>query len=160
MGAPTPPPGIEPTSIFSGLRPLPILFGAVVDHVATFLAGTVLFVVFAARRSIDLSKEISDEAVAEVLASPEFLLCSFIVGALCTVLGGYLGARRAGCHHARHGAFVGLASILIGLLAFVLPVTAEPAPLWYELLGAAVVIPCGAAGGWLVEKASSERPAV
>jgi hypothetical protein len=159
MGSPTPPPAIEPTSIFSGLRPLPILFGALVDHIATFLAGTVLFVVFAADRSIDLSEEISDEAMAEVLASPEFLLCSFIVGALCTVLGGYLGARRAGCHHARHGAFVGLASLLIGLLLFVLPLAAEPAPLWYDLLGAALVIPCGAAGGWLAEKASSERAA-
>jgi putative membrane protein (TIGR04086 family) len=157
MSFPTPPPGIEPTSIFSGLRPLPILYGALVDHVATLLAGTVLFVAFAADRSIDLSKEISDEAVAEVLASPEFLLCSFIVGALCTVLGGYLGARRAGCQHARHGAFVGLASLLIGLLLFVLPLTAEPPPLWYDLLGAAVVVPCGAAGGWLAEKASSER---
>jgi hypothetical protein len=159
MGSPTPPPAIEPTSVFSGLRPLPILYGALVDHVATLLAGTVLFVVFAAHKSLDLSEEISDEAVAEVLASPEFLLCSFIVGALCTVLGGYLGARRAGCCHARHGAFVGLASLLIGLLLFVLPLTADRAPLWYDLLGAAVVIPCGVAGGWLAEKASSERAA-
>ncbi len=157
MGFPEPPPAIEPTSIFSGLRPLPILYGALVDHVATLLAGTVLFAVFAADRAIDLSEEISDEAMAEVLASPEFLLCSFIVGALCTALGGYLGARRAGCHHARHGAFVGLASLLIGLLLFALPLTTEPSPLWYDLLGTAVVIPCGAAGGWLAEKALSER---
>ena len=159
MEFPTPPPSIEPTSVFSGLRPLPILYGALVDHVATFLAGTALFVVLAADRSIDLSEEISEEALAEVLASPEFLLCSFIVGALCTVFGGFLGARRAGCQHARHGAFVGLASILIGLLVFVLPAAAEPTPLWYDLLGAAVVIPCGAVGGWLAEKASSERAA-
>jgi hypothetical protein len=159
MASSTPPPAIEPTSIFSGLRALPILYGALVDHVATFLASTALFVVFAAQKSIDLSEELSDEAVAEVLASPEFLFCSFIVGALCTVLGGYLGARRAGCHHASHGAFVGLASLLIGLLLFILPLSAEPLPLWYELLGAAVVIPCGAAGGWLSEKASSGRAA-
>jgi len=157
MGFPTPPSSIEPTSIFSGLRPLPILYGALVDHVATFFAGTVLFVVLAADRSIDLSEEISDEALAEVLASPEFLLYSFIAGAFCTVLGGFLGARRAGCQYTRHGAFIGLASILIGLLVFVLPPPAEPAPLWYDLLGAAVIIPCGAAGGWLAEKASSER---
>ncbi len=157
MSFPTPPPAIEPTSFLSGLRPLPILYGALVDHVATLLAGTVLFAVFAVDRSIDLTEEISDEALAEILASPEFLLCSFIVGALCSVLGGYLGARRAGCQHARHGAFIGLTSILIGLLLFVLPPAAGPAPLWYDLLGAAVVIPCGAAGGWLAERAVSGR---
>jgi hypothetical protein len=143
--------------VFSGLRPRAILIGVVVDHLSTLLSSLALIVVLAAEHSVDLEEGFSDEAIEALVATPEFLLWSFILGMLCTALGGYVGARRAACHHIRHGAFVALASLLIGLLFYLLPPGGEPAPLWYDLLGLVIAIPSGVAGGWIALQVSLAR---
>jgi hypothetical protein len=145
----TPPPPIEPTSVFAGLRPRSIALGLLVDLASSFAAMLILTLALVAGRDIDFGEEPSPEVLEELTASPEFLLLAFVVGTLCTALGGYVGARHAGCHHVRHGAFVGLASLLLGLLAYALMTGAPTAPLWYDLAAFLVVVPAGAAGGWL-----------
>jgi peptidoglycan/LPS O-acetylase OafA/YrhL len=154
---PTRPPAIEPTSIFSGLRPKAIIIGAIVDTVATLVASMVLFILLAVKHSVDLTEEIPDEVFDELLSTPEGLFWGLILGGLCTVLGGYIGASRAGDHFVRHGAFVGCTSLLIALIGFVFLPSGSSAPLWYDLLGVVVIIPCGASGGWLAEQRIARR---
>lgn len=149
---PTRPPAIEPTSIFAGLRPKAIVIGAIVDTMATLVASMALVLLLAVKHSVDLTEEIPDEVFDELLSTPEGLFWGLILGGLCTVLGGYVGARYAGDHFVRHGAFIGCVSLLLALIGFALLPSGSSAPLWYDLLGLAVLIPCGAAGGWLAEQ--------
>lgn len=150
----SPPPPIEPTGVFEGLRPGAIVLGALVDHVATFVTSATL-VAWLGVRASQAGEEVSEEALEALAASPEFLALSLVVGALCTLLGGFVGARRAGCHFARHGAFVALASLLLGLLLYLPEARGEPVtPLWYDLLGAGMMLPAGAAGGWLAGRSA------
>jgi hypothetical protein len=148
----SPPPPIEPSNVFAGLRPRAILIGLVVDILASLAVMMGLIVVLAADRGLGLEEDVSEEAVAELASSPEFLLWSFVLGVLCTALGGYVGARHAGCHYTRHGAFVGVASLLLGLLVYAATDTGPTAPLWYDLVAFLIVVPAGAAGGWLASR--------
>jgi putative membrane protein (TIGR04086 family) len=147
-----PPPPIGPTSVFEGLRPRAIAIGLAVDLFASLVALTGLVVALAAERGLDFEGGASDEALAELMSSSEYLLWSFVLAALCTALGGYVGARQAGCHHTRHGAFVGVASVLLGLLVYALGNASPTAPLWYDLAAFLVAVPCGAVGGWLAAR--------
>jgi hypothetical protein len=144
------PPAIQPTGIFDGLRPGAILIGVVVDNLATVFAGSLLISLFAARLTEERGAEPSDEAFEALLASPEFLLASLIVGLLCTVLGAYVGARRAGCAFVRHGAWIAVGSAIVAVAFLALEGTAgSRSPLWFDLVGFALMIPAGAAGGLL-----------
>jgi hypothetical protein len=118
------PTSIEPHGTFDGLKPGAILIGAVVDHQAAFDA---------------------------LSADPQFLVWSMVLGLSCTVLGAFVGARRAGTLHLRHGGWVAVASAVIGLLFLLLPgEAAGPAPpLWYEVVSWVLLLPSGLLGGAL-----------
>ena len=153
------PPPIKPEGVLSGLKPGAIFIGVIVDYVATITSSVVLMAVLAERNSTDIWEETSGEALDAILASPEFFFWGFVLGALCTVFGGFIGAWRAARHHLRHGAFVALGSLLVSLLGFLLPSTGEPLPVWYEFLGILLMIPCGVAGGWIAEQLAATRAA-
>ena len=150
MFEPGRPPPIEAPGIFEGLRPRAILIGVVVDHLATLVAGFVLVSIFAAQQGWERGGEIPEDALESLAASPEFLLASLAVGLACTSLGGFVGARRAGSAFARHGGWIGVASALLGLLLQVWSgPSAQPPPLWLEIVGYLLVIPAGVLGGFL-----------
>ena len=76
------------------------------------------------------------------------MLASLIVGLLCTVFAGYVGARRAECFFVRHGAWIAIGSAFSAL--FFYAIAAEPGPrppLWFDLVGFTLMIPAGALGG-------------
>jgi hypothetical protein len=155
--SPVRPPSIEPTSFFSGLRPWAIVVGAVVDGLATLAAFTVLVILLALEHGIAISEEIPDEVLDSLLLSPEGLFWSFVLGGLCTMFGAFVGARRAGCHFVRHGAFVGLASLLLGVAGLFFPSSEQAPPLWYDFLSIIAIVPLGAAGGWLAAQRRGPR---
>ena len=136
-----------------------ILVGTIVDNLATLVAGTGLFIALAVKSSINFADDVPDDVIEGLSLTPLFLFWSFVLGALCTVLGGYVGARYAGCLYSKHGVFVGLASLLIGLAGYLFPVSGEPTLLWYDLLGVLLVVPCGAVGGWLAQQSVARRAA-
>jgi hypothetical protein len=149
-----PPPPIQPSGMFDDIRPSAVLLGVLVDTAATVLGSLVLLTTFMSRDG----REPSDEVLEELSAMPEFLLASLIVGLMCTVLGGYVGARRANRAHVRHGAWVAVGSALFGLAQFAVAAPQAPTPpLWFDLVGFSLMIPAGAAGGLLARVAS--RPA-
>jgi len=142
---------IEPEGLFDGLKPGAILLGAVVDNLAT-LVGSIALVVALRPAEVSSPDEEASRAALESLATdPGFLLWSMLLGVACTVLGGYVGARRAGRLHVRHGGWIAVASAALGV-AFMLVAGQQPGParpLWYEALGWALLLPAGLAGGAL-----------
>ena len=142
---------IEPDGPLSGLRVGAVLVGFIVDNVATALAGILIYFLILLRVGWNLEGEIPEEALESASDSAEFLVSMAIVGTLCTVLGGYVASRRAARFYVRHGAFVGIADILLGLVLLAVS-PPEPSWLWFDLLGFIVVVPAGATGGYLAKR--------
>jgi hypothetical protein len=144
---------IEPDGVFTGLRWGAILFGAFVDIAATILTSTLLL---AAVEPAVLSQDdaVAREAISRMNTSHVYVLGSIALGALCTVLGAFLGARSAGRLHVRHGGWIAVTSALLGMLMLLVDpsAAADPStavPLWAEALGWLLILPAGVAGGAL-----------
>ena len=119
-----PPPPIQPEGMFDDIRLSAVLLGVLVDTAATVLGSLVLLSAFMGRDG----REPSDEVLRELSATPEFLLASLVVGLMCTVLGGFVGARRANRAHVRHGAWIAVGSALFGLAQFAVAAPGAPTP--------------------------------
>lgn len=145
------PPSIQAMGFFTGLRALPIAVGAFVDNVATLLGGLFFLSIQVDRYGIRPGDELPEEVLKTLQNDPSLLSASLLIGTLATCLGGYTAARLAGCHRVRHGAFVGLVGVLLGLLAYGPAPAVERPPLWYDLLGFSILIPAGAIGGALAD---------
>jgi hypothetical protein len=146
------PPPIQPTGVFEGLRPGAILIGVIIDNLATLVASALLVSLFAADLAREHGEELPEEAIDLLLASPEFLLASLIVGLLCTVFAAYVGARRAECFCVRHGAWIAVGSAISALVLYASAGQPGPRPpLWFDLVGFALMIPAGALGGLLAD---------
>lgn len=153
-----PPPATEATGFFTGLRALPIAVGAFVDNLATMLGGLFFLSLQIDRYGIRPGDELPEEVLRTLQSDPSLLFTSLLIGTLATCLGGYVAARRAGCHRVRHGAFVGLVGVLLGLLAFAPTASVARPPLWYDLLSFLLLIPAGALGGRLAYLRALKTP--
>ncbi len=143
-----PPPPIEPTGFFTGVRIRPVIIGVVVDYVASYAAMAVFIFGYLAK---ELSKkgEVTGEVIFEYMLSPEGLTAALIIGGLCTALGGFIAGRKAGTLEIKHGAFVGLGSLMVSLIEQTLRGESIPLPEWFVLVSVALVIPEGALGGFI-----------
>jgi len=158
MSGPERPTAIQPTGIFEGLRPTAILLGVVFDNLATYLVGSLLLLAFAGPPGSDGAFD--ENALAALASSREFLLASLAGGLACTASGAFVGARRAGCHFVRHGAWIGVCAALIGLACYPAPAASRPLPpLWFDLAGYALLLPAGALGGLLATLGAARRRA-
>ena len=74
-----PPPPIEPTGFFTGIKIRPVIIGIVVDIVATMILSTLYYFVFVVK---DLSDKgaISEDAMAEYWSSSEGIMASLVIG--------------------------------------------------------------------------------
>lgn len=143
-----PPPPIEPTGFFTGIKIGPVLLGVVVDVVATILLSTLYYFLFVAKELSE--KAVSEEALTEYWSSSEGMIAGLVLGTLATVIGGFYAGRRAGIMEIKHGALVGVGSIILGL---VLQPGGDEAALeeWQMMVAYAAAIPAGALGGALAE---------
>jgi putative membrane protein (TIGR04086 family) len=153
----SPPPPIEPTGFFSGVQIVPVIIGVVVDYIATEIAMAAFIFGYVAQ---ELSKqgELTDEAIAKYIVTPEGLTAVLVIGSLCTALGGFVAARRAGTLELKHGAFVGLGSLIVSLVQHSTQQQTIELPEWFNFVSIVVVIPAGAMGGFvagLLKTASS-----
>lgn len=145
------PPPVEPVGIFSGVQVRPIIAGVIVDYLATFLAGTVFIIIFFGQEIVTQG-ELSEEAFNKILTSPEYLLILGAVGALCTVLGGYVAGRIAKDFEIKHGALVGLGSLILVTLEQAMSGQSSSYPIWFEVLGYLIAVPAGALGGHIAQR--------
>jgi putative membrane protein (TIGR04086 family) len=144
----TPPPPIEPTGFFTGVQIRPVIVGVVVDYVATHLAMAAFIFGYLAKE-LSQQGEMTNEAIAKYMASPEGLAVAFTIGCLGTAVGGFIAARRARTLEAKHGAFVGLGSLAVSFVQQALQEESMQLPEWYNFISIVAVIPAGALGGWI-----------
>ena len=143
---------IEPRGFFTGVKIRPIVVGAVVDYVTTYIAVTLYVIRYFVKESFQdggIPPEAIEKAFREATSSQEGLLAFLIIGALCTALGGYLAGRIAKVEQIKHGALVGAVSLIIGALQTTMAGSASPVPSDFEFLGYILAIPAGALGGYL-----------
>jgi putative membrane protein (TIGR04086 family) len=145
-----PPPPIEPAGFFTGVKIRPVIIGVVVDIVATMILSTLYYFVFVAK---DLSDKgaISEEALAEYWNSSEGILASLVIGTFATAIGGFYAARKAGALEMKHGALVGVGSILTGVILQSAGENGTGPNEWQLLIAYAAAIPAGALGGSVAE---------
>ncbi len=144
---------IQPKGFFTGVKIRPIIVGAVVDYIGTYVAMVLylaLFFMGDALKEGGASQEAVEKAFHQMISSPEGLITLFLIGVLGTVLGGYVAGRLAKTEEVKHGALVGAVSLALGILQSGSG-AGSPVPHWYELLGYALTIPAGALGGSLVQ---------
>ena len=143
---------IESGGTFAGLSGSAILLGAFIDIAFTEIAGTLLLLWLAPELASQDEARVS-QVLAELAASTSYVAASLALGALGTMLGAFVGARRAGQLHVRHGGWVAVTSQAIGvLLMALLPAPSEEVteyPLWAEAVGWLLVLPAGMTGGAL-----------
>ena len=145
---------IEPQGIFDGLRWGCIIRGALLDIVLTAVASIPLLFLLAGPAAFSDDQEVANEAMDRALTSPEGLFWTMLIGFSATVIGAYYGARRAGTHHVRHGGWVAVVSLALGLPLLLLAGSQGGAanPLWYDALSIAGMLPAGLLGGLIAHK--------
>jgi ABC-type branched-subunit amino acid transport system permease subunit len=96
--------------------------------------------------------DLTEEAIREILTSPEHLVILGVVGALCTVLGGYVAGRIAKDIEIKHGALVGLGSLVLVTLEGMMSGQSTSYPVWFEVLGYLIAVPVGMVGGYVAQR--------
>lgn len=146
---PSPSSPVEPTGFFTGIQIRPIILGVVVDTIATIALTTFYYTFYVAKEVADKG-EAAQDALAAYWTSTDGLMASLLLGSLGTLIGGFYAAYKAGRLQMKHGALVGIGSIILG---FVLRAgDAESAlPEWFMALSFAAAVPAGALGGFLAE---------
>ena len=146
----TPPPPIEPTGFFTGIQFRPIIAGIVVDTVATIVLVTAYYTLVVAKELPVPDGTSAEDAFAQYWSSSEGLMASLLIGSLGTLIGGFYAAYKAGTLEMKHGAMVGIGSILLGLLLQTGGSEREM-PDWFMALSLVAAIPAGALGGFFAE---------
>jgi putative membrane protein (TIGR04086 family) len=144
-----PPERIEPTGFFTGIQFRPIIAGVIVDTLATFVLVSAYYALFVAK---DLAAQggAVEDAFAQYWNSSEGLIASLILGSLGTLIGGFYAAYKAGTLEMKHGALVGIGSIILGLVLQA-GGAENDLPDWFMALSLAAAIPAGALGGFVAE---------
>jgi putative membrane protein (TIGR04086 family) len=144
--APSP---IEPTGFFTGIQFRPIIAGVVLDTVSTIVLVTAYYSLFVAK---DLAGQggVAEDAFAEYWNSSEGLMISLVLGSLGTMIGGFYAAYKAATLEMKHGALVGIGSIVLALV-FQAMGSEREMPDWFMALSLIAAIPAGALGGFFAE---------
>jgi putative membrane protein (TIGR04086 family) len=145
----TSPPPIEPTGFFTGIQFRPIVMGVIIDTIATMVLTTAYYSIFIAKELTDSGLG-GEKAFSDYWASSEGLMASLLLGSLGTLIGGFYAAYKAGTLEMKHGALVGIGSILLGLVLQTVGTESE-LPEWFMALSFAAAIPAGALGGFFAE---------
>ena len=143
------PPPIEPTGFFTGIQFRPIISGVVLDTLVTIVLVTAYYYGVVAK-TMPAEGEAAEEAFAQYWNSVDGLIMSLLLGSLGTMIGGFYAAYKAGALEMKHGALVGIGSILLGLFMQAAGLLGE-SPEWFMALSFAAAIPAGALGGFLAE---------
>ena len=145
----SPPSPIEPTGFFTGIQLRPVLAGVVIDTIATIVLVTAYYSLFVAKE-LPGQGGIAEDAFAEYWNSGEGLMTSLLLGSLGTLIGGFYAAYKAGTLEMKHGALVGIGSIILALI-FQAMGSERELPEWFMALSLVAAIPAGALGGFFAE---------
>jgi putative membrane protein (TIGR04086 family) len=145
----SPPPPLEPTGFFTGIQIRPIVLGVVVDTIATIALSTLYYTFYVAKDLAD-KEGAAEDALAIYWSSTDGLMASLLLGSLGTLIGGFYAAYKAGRLQMKHGALVGIGSIILGF-ALQSGNAESNLPEWFMALSFAAAVPAGALGGFFAE---------
>jgi putative membrane protein (TIGR04086 family) len=145
------PPPIQPVGFFTGVQVRPVVLGVIVDYIATYAAIQAYLFLFVMRQ-MPADGEAPPDAIPLSVSANETLLIAFIIGSLGTVLGGFVAGRKAGAFEAKHGAFVGLGSLIVSFIELLMQDGPPSGPEWFRMISVLAIIPAGALGGYLAER--------
>lgn len=140
---------IEPTGFFTGIQLRPVISGVVIDTIATIALVTAYYSLFVAK-DMAAPGGMSEDAFAEYWNSSEGLATSLLLGSLGTMIGGFYAAYKARTLEMKHGALVGIGSIVLALV-FQAMGSQRELPDWFMALSLVAAIPAGALGGFFAE---------
>jgi len=142
---------------FTGVQPRAVILGVVVDYFATYLGIYGYFFVYWARKAA-ANGQLSPEAIGDYMQSHEGLMIGLTIGALGTLMGGFAAGLKAGSREIKHGAFVGLGSLILSFIETQLAGgETRPMPEWIRAVSVLSIIPAGAIGGMLAGALRGER---
>jgi hypothetical protein len=126
-----------------------VLLGGIADIVATNVAAFPLMIVAAAQANVaGLPKaEQSKALLAAIQASFGLQVTGWILGGLCSVLGGYVAARLARRGEVVNGALSAYLCVGLGIVSWVTGSASLPA--WQHVVAFVVSPALGAVGGYL-----------
>jgi len=139
---------IEPTGFFTGIQFRPIITGAVIDFIASFVLAAFYYGFYVAPHAGAAAA--FEEEAASFWATSDGMAASLLLGSLGTLIGGFYAAYKAGTLQMKHGALVGMISIIVGLV-LQSGDSESQLPEWFMALSFAAAIPAGALGGFLAE---------
>ncbi|MCC7124446.1 MAG: hypothetical protein IT178_06335 [Acidobacteria bacterium] len=123
------------------LKPWPIVIGILVGF-----AGSVVLAMAVAVALIGSHVAAGTEPDPDAPLTVAVLATIDIGGLLTTVLGGFVAARQAGVRHTAHGTAVGVGTLIVSLLLYLIePSLEHPLPL--EVLLLVAIVLAGALGG-------------
>jgi putative membrane protein (TIGR04086 family) len=140
---------IEPTGFLTGIQFRPIIAGIVIDTIATIGLVTAYYSLFVAK-DLPVGEGAAEDAFAAYWNSSEGLMTSLLLGSLGTMIGGFYAAYKAGTLEMKHGALVGIGSIILALVFQAIGSERE-LPEWFMALSLVAAIPAGALGGFFAE---------
>jgi hypothetical protein len=126
-----------------------VAIGSVVDIVATNLVAIPLVVYVTATHNLaEIPKDQVSRALMEILRNdPVLFSTQWLLGSLCSVLGGYVAARIAKHHEVLNGALAAFLCVGSGLYA--IAVSPTSAPQWQHIFGFVASPALSAFGGYL-----------
>lgn len=141
---------ISPDGLFDGIQWSAVALGVLVDLLVTFVAGIPILMLLAPD-ALGADPATAERAMEEAYRSPDFLLASLAAGLAATAYGAWVAARRAGAHPLRHGGWVAMGSLVLGLLPLVWADAGPAPPAWYDLTGIVLMLPAGLLGGRIAQ---------
>ncbi len=125
----------------TNLKPWPIALGILLGFIGSIV---VALVVVAAMMASPVAADTPPDGDAPLPATVQTIID--VSGLLLTTLGGYVAARGAGVRHVAHGTAVGVGTLAVSLLLYLIePSLEHPLPL--EVLLLAAIVLAGTLGG-------------
>lgn len=138
---------MRPQGPLHGIRFRAVALGVVVDHVATMVFATLLVTILGGEDLLSGDETVVAAAFQALAGSTDYLVSALLGGLICTVLAGFIGARYAGTHHVRHGAWIAAVSVTVVFVLY--PGDLSGGLSWFETMGWLLQLPAGMLGGAL-----------
>lgn len=129
--------------------PRAVVLGVLTDIVGSVVAMTAVGLIVGAVLDAD---GVPQEALELQMHRPGFLVPSMLLGLGFTTLGGFIAGRVSGRLEVIHGAIVGAACLIVGILLWPFSTPASP---WYTAVSLLGCVPVGVLGGYLARTARS-----
>ncbi|MEW9701960.1 hypothetical protein [Paenibacillus sp. SI8] len=120
---------------------LAVVIGIVVDMLGTMITSSIFTVIYVLTNHLDIYN------IKALYNNNLYISLCMIIGAIFSVLGGFVAARIAKQSKLMHSSIIGLACELLGIYTILFGKSILPT--WYHVIGFIITIPLTLYGGFL-----------